>query len=307
MAANLHFAPSHHPPSHRYRRRLRRRRRSLLSNHVRGGRCAGRDAHSCRGLDTDALACFRAVFFASTPRPVTLRNSRWKTDVAGWQRGSSFVRRVVVSSAGVNRDLRRGRLLFAEAIGKETVQRHTRDLRRGIPERHIERPHRTATLAVTAGFLAGHHQTPCAKWVEVGPCVVDEVSLAGGEQTSGEALANEPSLRKTTNRSEAIADDRTSAANDISNYGYGACSQTTGWNRWVRVAEIGRVRSRTSTTRMTSPSHFYPPLTTLSGSATIVFRRQSRKAERWPRRCRRRGASGPLHRRVPGIPIRRAA
>src|SRR5215831_14572192 len=200
----------HHAPSHRYRRRLRRRRRSLLSNHVRGGRCAGREAHSCRGLDTDALACFRAVFFASTPRPVTLRNSPWKTDVAGWQRGSSFVRRVVVSSAGVNRDLRRGRLLFAEAIGKETVQRHTRDLRRGIPERHIERPHRTATLAVTAGFLAGHHQTPCAKWVEVGPCVVDEVSLAGGEQTSGEALANEPSLRKTTNRSEAIADDRTS-------------------------------------------------------------------------------------------------
>src|SRR5215468_399566 len=134
------------------------------------------------------------------------------------------------------RDLRRGRLLFAEAIGKETVQRYPRDLRRGIPERHIERPHRTATLAVTARFLAGHHQTPCAKRVEVGPCVVDEVSLAGGEQTSGETLANEPSLRETADRSEAIADDRTSSANDISNYCNGACGQTTGRNRWVSVA-----------------------------------------------------------------------
>ena len=143
----------HHAPSHRYRRRLRRRRRSLLSNHVRGGRCAGREAHSCRGLDTDALACFRAVFFASTRRPVTLRNSPWKTDVAGWQRGSSFVRRVVVSSAGVNRDLRRGRLLFAEAIGKETVQRHTRDLRR-VNDSLRECNHRLSAAVPESGKMA---------------------------------------------------------------------------------------------------------------------------------------------------------
>jgi hypothetical protein len=88
---------------------------------------------------------------------------------------------------------------------------------------------------VTARFLAGHHQPPRAERVEVGPRLVNEVDLPGGEQTGGEPLANKPSLRKPADRGEAIADHRTSAMNDIGNYGNGVGCQTTGRNRWVRV------------------------------------------------------------------------
>jgi hypothetical protein len=57
----------------------------------------------------------------------------------------------------------------------------------------------------------------------------------GGKQTWGEALANEPSLRKPADRGEAIANHRMSATDDIGNYGNGAGRQTTGRNRWVSV------------------------------------------------------------------------
>jgi len=88
---------------------------------------------------------------------------------------------------------------------------------------------------VTARFLAGHHQPPCAERVEISSGLVYEVGLSSGEQTWSEALANEPSLGKPAHRGEAIANHRMSTPNDIGNYGNRAGRQTTGRNRGVSV------------------------------------------------------------------------
>ena len=80
---------------------------------------------------------------------------------------------------------------------------------------------------MTTRLLAGHHQPPRSERVDIGPGLIGELGLTGGEQTWGEALANKTSLREPADRGEAIADYRTSATNDIGNYGNGAGRQAT--------------------------------------------------------------------------------
>src|SRR5262249_27487719 len=97
--------------------------------------------------------------------------------------------RVVVAAAGINSDLWRRHLNLAEAVGEGAIQRHAGDLRRGIPKRHIERPHRDATLPVTARFLAGHHHPPCAERVEGSSGLVTAALLARPDDRSEAKLS----------------------------------------------------------------------------------------------------------------------
>jgi hypothetical protein len=78
---------------------------------------------------------------------------------------SYVVRGVIISAAGIDGNAWAPFLRSAGAVTQEPVEGQAGDLRRGVPERHIEGADGDAPLAVAARLFAGHHHLPGAERV----------------------------------------------------------------------------------------------------------------------------------------------
>ena len=124
--------------------------------------------------------------------------------VAEIYKAPSFVREpgrialgVAIPTGGIDLHTR-ARTRFGQHVRQMTMQRQVGDLRRRIPERHVERSDRHAALAVTTRLLAGHHHVPCAHRIEI---------ASRRQQPRGKPFADEPTLGITPERSEAVPHD----------------------------------------------------------------------------------------------------
>src|SRR6516165_7624407 len=113
---------------------------------------------------------------------------------------------VVISASGV--DWRACHFGAGSTIRQKPVKQQLRNLRRSIPERHIQRSDCDAPLAVATRLFAAHHDLPRAERVEVCPCIVHEINVTGGQQTGREPLPNETTLCEAADRGKAVPDNR---------------------------------------------------------------------------------------------------
>src|SRR6266404_1397247 len=118
-----------------------------------------------------------------------------------------IIGRIMVTAAGVDGYAARFARSIADELCQQTIERDLSDLRRGIPERHVERTDGNAALTVTARLLALHHYRPGPEGVEVRSVVVGEVGVAGAQQARRKSLPDEAALGKPPDRGEPIADN----------------------------------------------------------------------------------------------------
>jgi hypothetical protein len=110
-----------------------------------------------------------------------------------------------------------------------------RDLRRSIPERHIERPDGDAALAVATRLFAGHHYLPRAERVEICPRFIHDINVAGGQQTGREPLPNETTLCEAADRRKTVPDNGLAIPGNVSDHRYHARGQPARRHRRVGV------------------------------------------------------------------------
>src|SRR5262245_10213118 len=136
---------------------------------------------------------------------------------------SDIIAGVVISTSSVDRDSRVAHFGAGGTIRQKSVKRQVRDLRRSVPERHIERTDSDTALAMAARLFAGHHYLPCAERVEVFPCFIHDINLAGCKQAGREPLPNEATLCEATDRRKAVADYGLAIPDNISDHRHHAC------------------------------------------------------------------------------------
>ena len=120
---------------------------------------------------------------------------------------------VVIAAGGVDEHVRLR--LNAVAFREQPKQRLAGDLRDRIPHRHIERPHRHRSFAVTARLFVGHHRGPHTIRIEILAAPIEQRCRIGLAQSRREALANQPALAIPSVGVEAVANHATAVALDI--------------------------------------------------------------------------------------------
>ena len=121
--------------------------------------------------------------------------------------------RVVVAAGGVDEDLGVG--LAAVALGQQAEQRLAGDLRRRVPDRHVDRADGDRALAVAARLLVRHHGGPDLVRIEVVAALVEKALGRRLQDAVAEALADQAALAVAAVRVEAVADDRPAVAHHV--------------------------------------------------------------------------------------------
>jgi hypothetical protein len=142
--------------------------------------------------------------------------------------------RIVVAAARVDGNLGVAGLGTPRDLDEEAMEGQVGDLGSRIPDRHVEGPDRDASLAVATGLLPRHHGIPRPERVEVGSLPVHHIG--GVQQTRSEPLPDETTLGESSDRPEAVADDRLSGPDDVGDHRHDRRGEAPGGNPRIPIS-----------------------------------------------------------------------